>query len=161
MKDVPQGDPLNAQALKLEQWPKDKVPAGALDRWRTSRAAARGPSSTRTSRSWRTSSGRQGRRAPGADILIPKGYRVVSIRVDAVSGGANLILPGCRVDLLVHLAKNVGRGIHETTTRTILQDIKVFAVNDVVTIETGGAGNEVDPGAGRFRCWSRPPRPRR
>ena len=31
-KDVPQGDPLNGQCLKLVQWPKDKVPAGALGR---------------------------------------------------------------------------------------------------------------------------------
>ena len=71
--------------------------------------------------------------------MIPKGYRVVSIRVDAVSGGANLLLPGCRVDILVHMAKNPSMGIRETTTRTILQDIKVFAVNEVVGVEPGAA----------------------
>ena len=70
--------------------------------------------------------------------MIPKGYRVVSIRVDAVSGGGNLLLPGCRVDLLVHMAKNVNLGIRETTTRTILQDIKVFAVNNVVAMDANG-----------------------
>ena len=31
-KDVPQGDPLTAQELKLEQWPKDKLIPGALSR---------------------------------------------------------------------------------------------------------------------------------
>ena len=31
-KDVPQGDPLTAQDLKLEQWPKDKLLPGAMSR---------------------------------------------------------------------------------------------------------------------------------
>ena len=91
-------------------------------------------------------------------MMIPKGYRVVSIRVDAVSGGANLLLPGCRVNLLVHMARNASLGIRETTTRTILQDIKVFAVNDVVTLDTSGPETKsIRPG--RCRCWS--PRRRR
>ena len=31
MKDVGQGEPLTPQSLKLEQWPKDKVPPGAMN----------------------------------------------------------------------------------------------------------------------------------
>ena len=73
-----------------------------------------------------------------AGTMIPKGYRVVSIRVDAISGGGNLLLPGDRVDLLVHMGRNESNGIVETTTRTFLQDIRVFAVNDVMNLEAGG-----------------------
>ena len=65
--------------------------------------------------------------------LIPKGYRVVSVRVDSVSGGSGLILPGNRVDIMVHVVKNPGRGIPETGTKTVLQDVQVFAVNDLFT----------------------------
>ncbi len=44
-------------------------------------------------------------------------------------------MPGDRVDVLVHLVRNASQDIQETTTRTILQNIKVFAVNDVVDVE--------------------------
>jgi pilus assembly protein CpaB len=137
-KDVPQGDPLTAQELKLEQWPKDKLIPGALSRLEDIEGRR---TRTKLYAGEPILDGKlaaKGVNAPGADIMIPKGYRVVSIRVDAVSGGGNLLLPGCRVDLLVHMAKNASLGIRETTTRTILQDIKVFAVNDVVNLDANG-----------------------
>ena len=70
----------------------------------------------------------------GASAVIPNGYRVVSVQVDSVSG-STLILPGDRVDVLVYLVGNAQHGIPETSTRTVLQDIKVFAVNDVVDMD--------------------------
>lgn len=60
---------------------------------------------------------------------IPPGYRVVSVRVDAVTGASGLILPNDRVDVLVYLARNPATGINETSTKTILQDVRVFAVD--------------------------------
>jgi pilus assembly protein CpaB len=137
--DVNTNDPLTAAVVKLEQWPKDKIPPGSLLRLEDG----------------------EGRRAKtklyaGAPILeaqllakgesasagenIPPGYRVVAIRVDDQKSSGNLILPGDRVDVLVHLEKNTGRGVFETTTRTFLQDVKVFAVNDV--IDRGDRGEE-------------------
>ena len=74
--------------------------------------------------------------------MIPKDYRIATVRVDAVSGGGSLILPGDRVDLMVHLVRNPDGGISETVTRTILQDIKVFAVDNVVTMEKDKDGNK-------------------
>jgi pilus assembly protein CpaB len=135
IKDVAQGDPLTPQALKIEQWPKDKMPPGSM----TSLEEVEG----RRTRA-KLYAGEpilenkllpKGASLSGADIMIPKGFRVVSVRVDAVSGGANLILPGSRVDLLVHVTKNPSQGFSETTTRTILQDLKVFAVNEVVSVD--------------------------
>jgi pilus assembly protein CpaB len=137
-KDVSQGDPLSAQDLKLEQWPKDKLLPGAMSRLEDIEGRRTRTKLYAGEPILDNKLAAKGVNAPGADIMIPKGYRVVSIRVDAVSGGANLLLPGCRVDLLVHMAKNASLGIRETTTRTILQDIKVFAVNDVVTLDTSG-----------------------
>jgi pilus assembly protein CpaB len=138
MKDVPQGDPLTPQVLKLEQWPKDKLPAGGLNRLEDIEGRRARAKLYAGEPILENKLSPKGMNAPGADLLIPKGYRVVSIRVDAVSGGGNLVLPGCRVDLLVHMTKNPTMGLQETTTRTILQDIKVFAVNDVVTLDTNG-----------------------
>jgi pilus assembly protein CpaB len=73
-----------------------------------------------------------------ATDLIPKGFRVVSVKVD-VNSGSGLILPGDRVDVLVHLQDQPGRQIEGSGTKTFLQNIKVFAVNDVFA---RGSGDE-------------------
>jgi pilus assembly protein CpaB len=135
MADIGLGDQITSQMLKLEQWPKDKVPQGSLSkvedvegrRARTKIYAGEPLLENRLLG--------KGASAQGATALIPKGYRVVPVKVDLVSGGSALILPGDRVDVMVHLIRDPGRDIQETVTRTILQDIKVFAVDDVVDLE--------------------------
>ncbi len=135
MQDIALGEILTAQDLRLEPWPKDKVPPGALSRIEEVEGRR-----TKT----KIFAGEpildkklfgKGVAEQGPDALIPKGYRVVAVKVDQVSGTAGMIMPGSRVDVLVHLLRNPTRGIPDTTTRVILQDVKVFAVNDRVTIE--------------------------
>ncbi|NLX94661.1 MAG: Flp pilus assembly protein CpaB [Rhodopirellula sp.] len=142
MTDIPMGDPLTALEVKLEQWPKDKVPAGALTkiedvegRRPKTKIYAGSPILDNLLLS-------KGASEQGATGLIPKGYRVVSVKVDAVSSGSSLIRPGDRVDVLVHLEKCVAKNIPDTSTRTFLQDIKVFAVNDVFVLDDGDGSNE-------------------
>ena len=135
MTDIGMGDLLTSQVLKLEQWPKDKVPAGAISRiedieGRRTRTKLYAGEPILENRLLGKGASEQ-----GATALIPKGYRVVPVKVDLVSGGSSLILPGDRVDVMVHLVRDPSREIQETVTRTILQDIKVFAVNDVVDLE--------------------------
>jgi pilus assembly protein CpaB len=136
-KDISLGEPLSAAMVKQEPWPKDKVPTGAV----LSIADVEG----RRVRQ-RLFAGEpilenkllgKGASMQGASAVIPGGYRVVSVLVDSVSG-SGLILPGDRVDVLVYLVGNLQHSIAETSTRTVLQDIKVFAVNDVVDMEKDG-----------------------
>jgi pilus assembly protein CpaB len=141
VKDVPLGDPLAADELKLESWPKDKVPAGALStiadvegRRTRQKLYAGEPILENKLLS-------KGASAQGASAVIPKGYRVVAVKVDSVSG-SGLILPGDRVDVLVYLVSNPQRDIPETSTRTVLQDVKVFAVNDVVELDNDKDGKD-------------------
>ena len=129
------GDPVTSQVLKLEQWPKDKIPAGAISRIEDvegRRARTKLYAGEPILEHKLLGKGASGQ---GATALIPKGYRVVPVKVDLVSGGSSLILPGDRVDVMVHLVRDPSREIQETVTRTILQDIKVFAVDDVVDLE--------------------------
>lgn len=136
MTDVSLGDMLTSQNLKIEQWPKDKVPAGTISllenidgrRTRTKLYAGEPILDKKLLG--------KGASEQGATALIPKGYRVVPVKVNLVSGGSSLILPGDRVDVMVHLLKDRNRDIHETVTKSILQDIKVFAVNDVLGLES-------------------------
>ena len=132
------GDSLKPEVLKLESWPTDKVPAGALTKLeetveRRSRTKIYPGEPIIEAKLLA-----KGEDVADAATMIPKGMRVVSIRVDAVSGAASLIKPGDRVDVLVHLQENTSRGITKTTTKTFLQHVKVFAVDDVFRRENDG-----------------------
>ncbi|MDZ7615744.1 MAG: Flp pilus assembly protein CpaB [Patescibacteria group bacterium] len=139
LEDVSMGDLITAQVLKLEPWPKNKVPEGAFTKI--------GDIEGRRART-KLFTGepiierkllRKGESSGGISPLIPKGMRVVSVKVDRVSGGGGLILPGNRVDVVVFLTQATTRGIPETTTRTVLQDIRVFAVNDEFDLDSQDA----------------------
>ncbi|MCI0734604.1 MAG: Flp pilus assembly protein CpaB [Methylococcaceae bacterium] len=59
--------------------------------------------------------------------LISEKFRAVTVRVDDVVGVAGFVLPGNRVDVLA--TRRVGTASNQTETRTILEDIKVLAVD--------------------------------
>jgi pilus assembly protein CpaB len=142
ISDVALGDQLTSQVLRMDQWPKDKVPPGAISRIEDvegRRARTRLYPNDPILESKLLGKGSSGQ---GASALIPKGYRVVTVKVDAVSGGGSMILPGDRVDVMVHLVKEVQREIAETITKCILQDIKVFAVDDVADLEKDKEGRK-------------------
>lgn len=129
VKDLPMGDPINLEWVKLEDWPKDKVPMGAITQLED--VDKRRPKS-------RVFSGSpvldaqlfgKGESDNAVGSHIPPGYRVVSIEAQGIISSGGLIRPGDRVDLLLCVQTNPSKGIHETSTRTILQDIKVFAVD--------------------------------
>ncbi|MBL9124627.1 MAG: Flp pilus assembly protein CpaB [Planctomycetaceae bacterium] len=130
LADVELGEPLAPAVLKLEPWPKDKVPVGALSKiedieGRRPRTKLFAGEPILENKLLSKDASLQ-----GASGFIPKGMRVVAVKVDAVSGSSGLLLPGDRVDVLVQIQANPSRGIKETSARTILQDVKVFAVND-------------------------------
>lgn len=133
------GDPLTAEMLKLEEWPKEKVPVGAvsnLQELEGRRCKQRFYPGEPILEAKLLAPGEKGQ---SPTDLIPKGYRVVSIRVDAVSSSSGMILPGDRVDLLVHVQENPSKGISQARTQTFLQNVKVFAVDDLYSRENEGA----------------------
>lgn len=130
LAEINVNEPLAAAMLKLEEWPTEKVPPGALGDLKEvegRRSRAKFYPGEPILEAKLLGAGDTG---AGASDVIPKGQRVVSVKVDAVSSGGGLILPGDRVDVLVYVQENNGRGIAQTTTRTFLQNVKVFAVND-------------------------------
>jgi pilus assembly protein CpaB len=64
--------------------------------------------------------------------LISKEYRAISVRVDDVVGVAGFILPGNKVDIL---STKIDRTSNQATTRTLLQNIKVLAVDQEASQE--------------------------
>lgn len=129
LTDIGLGDPLTPEMLKLEEWPKGKAPPGALARLEDiegRRTRSRFFPGEPIIEAKLFAKGDDG---AGATDLIPKGMRVVAVRVDSVSG-SGLILPGDRVDVLVHFKASHGQ-TGRTATKTFLQNVRVFAVNDV------------------------------
>jgi Flp pilus assembly protein CpaB len=50
--------------------------------------------------------------------------------VDSEAAIGSIVRPGDRVDVLVHVRADPNRGLRETVTLGVLQNVKVFAVND-------------------------------
>lgn len=141
LTDVDMGAQLNTQNVKVEPWPRDKIPAGAitkledLDGLRVRTRVFAGEPILAAKLLSRNANG------SSASEMIPSGFRVVAVKVDDVSSTSSLIKPGDRVDVLVHLRASPSTGVHETATRTLLQNISVFAVNEVFQ-----RPNEIDTG---------------
>ena len=122
--EISAGERLDAKNVRLEEWPKDRVPEGAVSDLKE--LEEKFPRS---------------RLYKGEAILFPKlsdtkdgnllqtippGFVLVAVKVDETTSGGGLLRPGDRVDLVVFLRKSAE--IPETGTRTILRDVNVFAV---------------------------------
>jgi len=128
--DIDRSAVLSADNLMLEDWPKDKIPTGALRD--LSEVDGRRPVIKITSGLPLLESMIGSGEAIRAASEIPKGYRVVAVRVTDESG-ANLIRPGDRVDLQLFARRNPGLGVEKTGTWVFLQDVSVFAVNQEIS----------------------------
>jgi len=132
------GDPIDAKMLSLEEWPKDKVPRGALSK--LEEMEGRRP---RTA-IYEGEPILEGKLlAPGqiADPIrsIPKGMRLKTIAVDAEKSVAGLLGPGDRVDVQLFVRKDQRTGINTAKSKIILQNIRVFAVDQTVQRSPDGA----------------------
>jgi pilus assembly protein CpaB len=136
--DIDIGKKLDAANVKIEQWPKGKVPVGALHSLEEVQ-----DDYTRT----RLYSGEpillaklMNTKDPGAAPKIPEGYVAIPVRVelDTVIG---LIQPGDLVDVMVFLRQ--GPDVPRTGSYTILRLARVFAVNSQTDRTTDEKGQEI------------------
>jgi len=134
-QQVPAGTPLTAEVLRLENWPVDKVPEGVLTKIED--IEGRLTKMTLVAGLPVVDSNLFGQGEGSTPFIdIPPGYRALSVRVDIVTGGANMIKPHDRVDLFWHVTRNPAKGIPDTRMVALLQGVKVFAVNDVSDVST-------------------------
>ncbi|HEY6562937.1 MAG TPA: Flp pilus assembly protein CpaB, partial [Pirellulaceae bacterium] len=133
--DMAAGEDLTSQKIKLEEWPVDKLPEGAV----TSPEQLEGKSPT-----MRLYAGEplllaklaDRDRIRGTAVKIRKGYRVMSINVDAASAVAGLVSPGDHVDVMVFMRGHGGGDKAEP----VLENIEVFAVNDQIQRDVDSEG---------------------
>ncbi|MEX0818549.1 MAG: Flp pilus assembly protein CpaB, partial [Pirellulaceae bacterium] len=125
MTDINIGEKLDAQTVKLEGWPKDRVPEGAV--YELSGIEGKYPRTRMYAGEPILLAKLMDSNKDSPAVTIPKGFRVVSVKVSVETAGGGLIQPGDRVDVLVLLRKS--SEIPETGTRTILRDVNVFSVD--------------------------------
>ena len=136
--DIDIGTKLDVHNVKVEQWPKGKIPAEGLkalddaqDLFTSTRLYAGEPILSKKL---------MDSNDPSATIKIPDGYVVIPVKVelDTVIG---LIQPGDLVDVMVFLRQ--GPEIPRTDTYTILRMVRLFAVNSQTARVVDEKGHEV------------------
>ncbi|MEN1679504.1 MAG: Flp pilus assembly protein CpaB [Planctomycetota bacterium] len=131
------GDPIDPTMVTLMEWPKDRIPPGAISTLED--LEGRRPRSAII----------EGEPILGAKLLesgamhdpiaqLPKGYRLSTIAVDAQKSAAGLLSPGDRVDVQLFVNRNERAGITEPMTKVILQNIRVYAVESAVQRSADG-----------------------
>lgn len=123
-KAVDVAEEITADKIRLEQWPADRIPEGSTNnladlegKFAKQRFYAGEPvMPVKLMDDANTNS-----------ATIPRGYSVVSMKADADSSASNLVRPGDRVDVMAYFTKS--DLIPETTARTVLRGIRVFAID--------------------------------
>jgi pilus assembly protein CpaB len=139
LQNINVGDPVTDKLVSLEEWPKDKVPVGAISKWED--LEDRRPRSNIY----------QGEPILDNKLLakgqtndpikgVPEGMRLKTISVDARKSAAGLLSPGDRVDVQIFVRPNESQGIAMPFTKIFLQNIRIYAVDQ--TIEKSADGTE-------------------
>jgi pilus assembly protein CpaB len=132
------GDPIDDTMLSFEEWPKDKVPRGAISK--LTDIQGRRPR-TAIIEGEPILEGKLLAVGQVADPIkaIPKGMRLKTIEVTAESAAAGLLGPGDRVDVQLFVQKDERKGIEAAKSKVILQNIRVFAVDQTVQRSPDGS----------------------
>lgn len=122
-KEVNINEALTGESFELQDWPKSKVPKGAIE---DPKKLADTHAKTRFYPGEPILASRILGPGEGArQLAVPMGYRVVSVKVNQESSVSNLVQPGDRVDVVVVIRNANDRSI----SKTILRAVRVFAVN--------------------------------
>ena len=137
LQNINLGDPINDGMLSLQEWPKDKVPLGAITKWED--IEDRRPRAT-IFQGEPLLDGKLLAKGQSQDPIsaIPKNHRLKTISVDSRTSAAGLLSPGDRVDIQLFVQRNDREGIIHAFTKTILQNIRVFAVDQAVQRSVDG-----------------------
>lgn len=124
VKDIDLGEELTAENIKLEEWPVDRVPEGAMSKLKelegkfaNQRLYAGEPLMKRKLMDTAGTTRRD----------IPEGFCVVSMTTDPASSVGTLVGPGDRVNVIGFFKKS--EIIPQTTTQIVLTGVRVYAVD--------------------------------
>ena len=138
------GQPLDDTNVTFKDWPKDKIPQGAVTSHEQYMERSLRVSAVPNEVIMAARLNEKG--VFGGSSEIPAGMRVATVPVTATQTHSGLILPGDRVDVVVTYTMHKMTGGQMNTqlgeirkARTILQYIEVFAT-DNIRISSGSSG---------------------
>src|SRR6185503_1357490 len=136
------GDPIDAKMLSLQEWPKDRVPHGAIST--LEELQGRRPRTT-IIEGEPILEGKLLNKGEMSDPIrgITKGMRLYTIKVDAEKSAAGLLGPGDRVDVQLFVRKDQKSGVDTAKSKIILQNIRVFAVDQTVQRSPDGEAKTI------------------
>ncbi len=141
--EINTGEVIDAQMVRLEDWPKGTVPEGAITKLEDIDGARPRQRIFTGEPILEAKLIGTGEMAEDASLRLREGYRAVSVKVSLDQSVTGLIRPGDRVDVLAYLRKSAD--IPQTMTKTVLENARVFAVNDKLdrSIDDDGKGIKV------------------
>ena len=139
LQNINLGDPIDDSMVLLEEWPKDKVPVGAITSWEE--LEDRRPRAV-IFEGEPLMDGKLLTKGQRHDPIsgIPDGMRLKTVSVDAKKSAAGLLSPGDRVDMQIFVHRNDRENIPHPFTKTFLQNVRVYAVDQ--TVQRGVDGSE-------------------
>lgn len=135
-RDIPLGTKLSGRDLKWAAWPAEALPKGAIIKSKV-------PDAEKTYKGQLARSqiydGEPIRKERLVDTdrgfmaaILPKGKRAIAVGVEAETTAGGFILPGDKVDLILTRG---GRGNQTVQSETLLENIKVLAIDTVTAGE--------------------------
>ncbi|TWU23151.1 SAF domain protein [Novipirellula galeiformis] len=120
-KAIDIGEQVTAEMIRLEPWPADRIPEGAVGdlalldgKYARQKFYAGEPVMPVKLMDTNTAT-------------APKGYSVVAMRADAENSISNLVQPGDRVNVMAFFTKS--ELIPRTMTKTVLSGVRIFAID--------------------------------
>lgn len=130
LADIDINEKLDASHVKLEDWPKDKVPPGALRKIEQVKGKF---ARVRLYQGEPLTQRKIADEVSNKSVDIPVGFRVSSVKVQMDTAVSFLIQPGDRVDIIATFHRSAD--IPQTMTMPILRNVRVFAVNSETETE--------------------------
>lgn len=133
---IPIGSAINANQLKISDWPKDSIPQGAF--LSTEQVAGRVaiqtflPGDPITEAKLIPKEGQTGI----LTYMIPEGHRAMTVGVDQVAGVAGFITPGSMVDVVLTITPT---GATQTLSKIVLQNVPILATGQTIEQREGKA----------------------
>lgn len=127
-KNISAASKITPESVRIEKWPADKVPQGALvDIKQIEGKFAKQPLYVNEPLIEIKLANK------GKELVIPDGYRVFDLVVNEQNGGSGYISPGDRVDVFGFFEK--GMKIKTSGTVRVLENLEVLMVDGVASID--------------------------
>lgn len=138
-RDLPEGSALSLTDVAVNQWPATTVPTGAFGQTdsvvgRVTRVAVFKGEAIVPGRLAPEGTG------PGIEVKITPGKRAMAVPINDVSGMAGLIQPNSRVDVLVTLDDEKGKG-RDRVAKVFMANMRVLSVG--THVERGSDGQAI------------------